>query len=77
MDQILQILVQNGYIDQDSAKDLQDLAHRDVGAGGAAIVDQRGLVRKNCHSITSKFHLHVPCSPFYAASTGGVPPSPR
>ena len=43
MDQILQILVQNGYIDDDSAKDLQDLAKTESKTVRQLVIDQEIL----------------------------------
>ncbi len=40
MDQILQLLVQNGYIDEAAAKDLQDLAKTESKTTRQIVIDQ-------------------------------------
>ena len=41
LDPILQILVQNGYIDDDSAKDLQDIAKTEGKSVRQLVIDQQ------------------------------------
>ena len=57
MDQILQILVQNGYIDDDSAKDLQDLAKTESKTVRQLVIDQEILSEDDLLAAMAAFFL--------------------
>ena len=55
MDQILQILIQNGYIDEASAKDLQDLAQTESKTVRQLVIDQEILSEDDLLAVMAAY----------------------